>query len=456
MPDLRSIPSVDQLLQMDEAARLVGEFGRPLTLEAIRFAASECRSAAARGDAIDTSEEMLVRAGEILARWLHPTLVPVINASGVILHTNLGRAPLSRAAAEAARSLSLGYSTLEYDLYKGKRGSRLIHAEALLTRLTGAEAALVVNNNAAAVLLVLSALARRQRVIISRTQLVEIGGGFRIPDVMAQSGARLVEIGTTNRVHLSDYQAALEEPAGMVLRAHQSNFRIIGFTSEPDLAEIVRVAHRHGVAVMDDLGSGTLLDTAHYGLQHEPTIQESLAAGVDVLTFSGDKLLGGPQAGIIIGRMDLLAKIKKHPLARAVRVDKTRLAALAATLLHYLKDEALQEIPVWRMISLPAELIQARAQHWADVLGRGEVVASRSTVGGGSLPEETLPTHVLALDVPQPNNFLAALRMLQPPIIARIEAERVMMDPRTVLPEEEGAFLRGIASVLETYHPKQR
>jgi len=399
---------------------------------------------------------MLVRAGEILARWLHPTLVPVINASGVILHTNLGRAPLSRAAAEAARSLSLGYSTLEYDLYKGKRGSRLIHAEALLTRLTGAEAALVVNNNAAAVLLVLSALARRQRVIISRTQLVEIGGGFRIPDVMAQSGARLVEIGTTNRVHLSDYQAALEEPAGMVLRAHQSNFRIIGFTSEPDLAEIVRVAHRHGVAVMDDLGSGTLLDTAHYGLQHEPTIQESLAAGVDVLTFSGDKLLGGPQAGIIIGRMDLLAKIKKHPLARAVRVDKTRLAALAATLLHYLKDEALQEIPVWRMISLPAELIQARAQHWADVLGRGEVVASRSTVGGGSLPEETLPTHVLALDVPQPNNFLAALRMLQPPIIARIEAERVMMDPRTVLPEEEGAFLRGIASVLETYHPKQR
>jgi L-seryl-tRNA(Ser) seleniumtransferase len=380
----------------------------------------------------------------------------VINASGVILHTNLGRAPLSRAAAEAARSLSLGYSTLEYDLYKGKRGSRLIHAEALLTRLTGAEAALVVNNNAAAVLLVLSALARRQRVIISRTQLVEIGGGFRIPDVMAQSGARLVEIGTTNRVHLSDYQAALEEPAGMVLRAHQSNFRIIGFTSEPDLAEIVRVAHRHGVAVMDDLGSGTLLDTAHYGLQHEPTIQESLAAGVDVLTFSGDKLLGGPQAGIIIGRMDLLAKIKKHPLARAVRVDKTRLAALAATLLHYLKDEALQEIPVWRMISLPAELIQARAQRWADVLGRGEVVASRSTVGGGSLPEETLPTHVLALDVPQPNSFLAALRMLQPPIIARIEAERVMMDPRTVLPEEEGAFLRGIASVLETYHPKQR
>ena len=219
MPDLRSIPSVDQLLQMDEAARLVGEFGRPLTLEAIRFAASECRSAAARGDAIDTPEEMLVRAGEILARWLHPTLVPVINASGVILHTNLGRAPLSRAAAEAARSLSLGYSTLEYDLYKGKRGSRLIHAEALLTRLTGAEAALVVNNNAAAVLLVLSALARRQRVIISRTQLVEIGGGFRIPDVMAQSGARLVEIGTTNRVHLSDYQAALEEPAGKIGRA---------------------------------------------------------------------------------------------------------------------------------------------------------------------------------------------------------------------------------------------
>ncbi len=450
MPDLRALPSVDQLLKTEPAISLVGRYGRPLTVEAIRQAVAGSRADAVAGVPAPSMDQIMDRAGELLQLWLRPTLISVINASGVILHTNLGRAPLSRAAAQAARVFSEGYCTLEYNLERGSRSNRSVHAEALLTRLTGAEAALVVNNNAAAVLLVLSTLARRRRVIISRTQLVEIGGGFRIPDVMAQSGARLVEIGTTNRVHISDYQAALETSAGLVLRAHHSNFRIIGFTSEPSLAEIVNAAHQHNVWVMDDLGSGTLLDTARFGLKHEPTIQESLAAGADVITFSGDKLLGGPQAGIILGRAELLVKIKKHPLARALRVDKTRLAALSATLLHYLKDEALVEIPIWRMISLPLELIKARAERWADVVVTGEVIPSLSTVGGGSLPEETLPTYVLSFEVKQPNQFLSILRGLEPPIIARVENDRVVLDPRTVLPEEEGSLLSGLAQAFQT------
>ncbi len=293
------------------------------------------------------------------------------------------------------KDVSENYSTLEYDLEKGQRGSRLIHAEAILQKLTGAEAAVVVNNNASAVLLVLSALANKKRVVISRTQLVEIGGGFRVPDVMKQSGAKLVEVGTTNKVRLSDYKEALEEPAALVMRAHRSNFKIIGFTEEPSLQEIVDVAHQAGVPVVDDLGSGALLDTAKYGFAHEPTVQESLAAGVDLVCFSGDKLLGGPQAGIIIGRKDLIDKIKKHPLARAVRADKTCLAGITATLLHYLKDEAEREIPIWKMMSLTLEQLKVRAEAWRDALGQGDVIPSESTVGGGSLPDESV-CHICA------------------------------------------------------------
>jgi L-seryl-tRNA(Ser) seleniumtransferase len=337
---------------------------------------------------------------------------------------------------------------LEYDLDRGERGSRSLHAGTLLTRLTGAEDALVVNNNAAAVLLVLSALARHKSVIISRTQLVEIGGGFRIPDVLRQSGARLYEIGTTNRVNLQDYEQAMQEPAALVLRTHHSNFKIIGFTSEPELIDVVTMARQYGLPVVDDLGSGTLIDTARFGLEHEPTVQESLAAGADVVCFSGDKLLGGPQAGIIIGRKELLAKMKRHPLARAVRADKLCLAALAVTLLHYLKDEAERKIPIWQMIATTPEQIQARAHHWFEVVGAGQVIPGLSTVGGGSLPEETLPTFLLALDVRQPNRFLSRLRQVNPPVIARVEADRVVFDPRTVLPEQEGALLVGIQNAL--------
>lgn len=460
---LRSLPSVDQLLKTRQAAEMIAEYGRSLALEAIRMALAEIRESYLKLAAVSAGQgeeepptkplpprrdAILGRADEMLIGWLTPTLVPVINATGVVLHTNLGRAPLSRASMEAIQNLTGGYNTLEYDLKRGVRGLRWQHAEALVTRLTGAEAALVVNNNAAAVLLVLSTLARRHRVIISRTQLVEVGGGFRIPEVMSQSGARLVEVGATNRVHLSDYEQALQEPTALVMRAHHSNYRITGFTSEPTLAELVDLAHRAGVPLVDDLGSGALIDTARFGLDHEPTVQESILAGADLVCFSGDKLLGGPQAGIIVGRKDMLERIKRHPLARAVRADKLCLAALTATLMHYLKDEVEREVPIWQMMVRTPEQLQARARRWAEVLGRGSVIEGRSAVGGGSLPEATLPTYLYALPVAQPDRLLSQLRRGNPPIIARIEEDMVVLDPRTVLADQEGALLVALQNAI--------
>jgi L-seryl-tRNA(Ser) seleniumtransferase len=449
MTSLRDLPSVDQLLGTPQSQEWIAAYGRPLTVEAIRSALNEARQRYAQQGSLPERQALIQSVEHILQAWTAPTLQPVINAAGVILHTNLGRAPLSRAALQAVQDASLGYSTLEYDLQQGKRGSRLVHAETLLTRLTGAQAALVVNNNAAAVLLALTALARRRAVVIARTQLVEIGGGFRVPDVMKQSGARLLEVGTTNRVHLADYENALDEKPALFLRAHRSNFRLVGFTSEPELAEIAAVAHQAGLLLVDDLGSGALLDTARYGLGHEPTVGESLVAGADLVCFSGDKLLGGPQAGIILGRLDLVAKLKKHPLARAIRIDKLSLAALTATLLHYLKDEAESQIPIWRMIAAPLEQISARAGAWAVTLGQGQVLQGESTVGGGSLPGETLPTCLLALSAPNPDRLMKRLRQQGPPVIARLQDDRVVLDPRTVLPEQEEALLLGLKRALE-------
>ncbi len=447
MTSLRDLPSVEQLLQ--QAKYLIEAYGRPLTLDALRGTLDDIRTRfrSTPESGLPSMDDILAQAESRLQLWTAPSLLPVINATGVILHTNLGRAPLSRATIAAMREASASYSTLEYDLGRGQRGSRLVHTEAVLQRLTGAEAAIVVNNNAAAVLLVLSALANRRRVVIARSQLVEIGGGFRVPDVMKQSGAKLVEVGTTNKVRLSDYRDAFAEPTALVMRAHRSNFKIVGFTEEPELREIVEVAHQADVPVVDDLGSGAFLDTAQYGLAHEPTVQESLAAGVDLVCFSGDKLLGGPQAGIIVGKRSLIDKIKKHPLARAVRADKTCLAGITATLLHYLKDEAEREIPIWRMMSFTPNQIKARAAAWREALGQGEVIPSQSTVGGGSLPEECLSTYVLALRVNSPDKVMKRLREARPAVVARVEDDRILFDPRTVLNDE--LLLSKLKSLLE-------
>lgn len=451
MTTLRNLPSIEQLLQTETSAHLIARFGRPLTLDALRQTLDEIRARFKIDPKTElpSNELILARAESALSEWTKPTLQPVINATGVILHTNLGRAPLSAATIHAMDMASRGYSNLEYDLESGKRGSRLIHAEAILQKLTGAESALVVNNCASAVLLTLSALANRRRVVIARSQLVEIGGGFRVPDVMKQSGAKLVEVGTTNKVRLSDYESAFEEPVALVMRAHRSNFKIVGFTEEPELKDIADVAHKAGVPVVDDLGSGALYDTAKYGFSHEPTVQESMQACADVVLFSGDKLLGGPQAGIIIGKQVLLDKIKKHPLARAVRADKACLAGLSATLTHYLKDEAEREIPILKMMSLTLKQVRGRAEAWRDELGQGDVAEGQSTVGGGSLPGESIPTFLLGLKVKSAQKFLRALRENNPPIIARTENDKVLLDPRTVLPEQEGALLVELKNLLK-------
>jgi L-seryl-tRNA(Ser) seleniumtransferase len=449
MNNLRSLPSVDQLLQQPRLGGWIELYGRPLTLEALRSALQEARDGYTEAEPLPGVDALLMRAEKLLATWTLPSLRPVINATGVILHTNLGRAPLSQAAVRAVQAAALGYSNLEYDLRKGGRGSRLVHAEALLVHLLGVEAALVVNNNAAGLLLALTALARRRGVVIARSQLVEIGGGFRVPDVMKQSGARLVEVGATNQVHLEDYlQAVDEEKPALLLHTHRSNFALIGFTGEPTLDEMAQVAHRASLPLVDDLGSGALLDTARFGLGHEPTVQESLAAGSDLVCFSGDKLLGGPQAGIIVGKADLVARLKKHPLARALRADKLCLAALSATLLHYLKDEAETEIPIWRMICSSPDTNRQRAQRWVDELGQGMVVSGQSTVGGGSLPGENMDTFLMALRTPRPDKMLEVLRQAQPPIIARLVQDQVVFDPRTVLPEEETCLLGVLKKAL--------
>jgi L-seryl-tRNA(Ser) seleniumtransferase len=378
-----------------------------------------------------------------------PSLRPVINATGVIIHTNLGRAPLSAAAQEAIREVAAQYNTLEFDLESGKRGSRLRHASELLAILTGGEAALVVNNTAAALVLLLSALALGKEVIISRGQLVEIGGGFRVPEVMEQSGAKLVEVGATNRTRPADYVKAITPNTALLMRAHASNFKQIGFVEQVDLGEMATIAHAHGLLLVDDLGSGALLDTTVYGLEHEPTVQESIAAGADLVTFSGDKLLGAPQAGILVGKKDLIDLLKAHPLARAVRADKLCLAGLVATLDHYRRGEAERTVPIWRMVAMPMDALRATATRWAEAVG-GTVVEGQSAVGGGSLPGETLPTCLLVLDVPSVDGFAARLRAGVTPIIARISEGRVLFDPRTVLDGQEDALLAGIRAARES------
>ncbi|MEN6531990.1 MAG: L-seryl-tRNA(Sec) selenium transferase [Anaerolineaceae bacterium] len=448
MVSLRDIPSVDQILHNPRTEQLLGLYGHAWTVSAIRELQEDLRQKLPNLAEMPSEKELIDSLESILEHQSQPSLRAVINATGVLLHTNLGRAPLSHAALAAIERVASGYSTLEYDLAKGSRGKRDMHASTLLTRLTGCESALVVNNNAAAVLLALSALAKGKKVAISRSQLVEIGGGFRIPDVMKQSGAKLVEVGTTNRTRLSDFEQAIAEGASMLLVAHQSNFKIIGFTEEPTLEDLAKLAHQHNLPLMVDLGSGALLDTAKYGLTHESTVQETLSKGADLVCFSGDKLLGGPQAGILVGKNELLAKIRRHPLYRAIRADKLCLAALSATLLHYLKGEAEQEIPLYQMLSRSFEDLTAQVQRWIDRLQDGSALEGLSTVGGGSLPGETLPTCRFALKVKSPAKFTAKLREANPPIIARVQEDLLLLDPRTVLPWQEETLLTSLQAIL--------
>jgi len=446
--DLSAIPSIDTILQSPTADTLINIAGRELAIKVIRQSVDQIREKMRSGLPLPDVDVIIREANKFAMEWVQPSLYPVINASGIILHTNLGRSPLSDDTIKAMQAVSASYNNLEFDLQKGKRGKRSTHAEEILKKLTGAESALVVNNNAAAVLLILTALAKHKKVIIPNSQLVEIGGGFRVPDVMRQSGAKLIPIGTTNRIHLSDYVQALEDGASLVLNAHHSNFKIIGFTTEPKLEEVAAAAHKYSVPFVYDLGSGAMMDTSSYGLAHEPTIIESISAGADIICFSGDKLLGGPQAGIIIGKSDLMKKIKRHPLARAVRADKTCLSGISTTLIHYLKGEAEDKIPIWRMIALDKGTIHQKALGWKKTIEQGNVIDGHSMVGGGSLPGETLPTYLLALDIPKANKFLARLRALPFPIIARIENGQALFDPRTVLPNQEKAFLLGLKQVL--------
>jgi L-seryl-tRNA(Ser) seleniumtransferase len=423
---LRGLPSVDTLLGEELGANLVERHGRPATVEAIRAALAGARG---RGVA-DGPDELLAEAARLLGR--PPSLRPALNATGVIVHTNLGRAPLAGAAIERATAVAAGYSNLEYDLEAGTRGSRHSHLGAILAELTGAEDGMAVNNNAAAVMLTLAALAGGREVPISRGELIEIGDGFRIPEVLAQSGARLVEVGSTNRTRIGDYARALGPDTGAVLRVHQSNFRMVGFTEAPSLHELCALAAAHGVPVIDDLGSGQLIDLPD--LADEPTARSSVEAGATVVCFSGDKLLGGPQAGVIVGATEAVARVRRHPLARAVRIDKLSLAALEATLELYRDPaRALREVPVLRAVAEPAAAVRERAERLAARLG-GDVVATTARVGGGAVPLLEIESFACALD--GGDQLAAALRSADPPVVARVQEGRVLLDCRTLTDEE--------------------
>jgi L-seryl-tRNA(Ser) seleniumtransferase len=454
MNDLSGIPGVEQLLQKSVIRTLISQFSRPLVTSVIREELDTIRQEVRTGRPLPDEQEIISRIAVSLNKLNDLTTKPVINATGVILHTNLGRAPLGIAAVQAIADCAGGYSSLEYDLANGSRSWRNTHLHELFRRYLNVEDSLVVNNNAAAVMLVLSALARRKNVVIARNQMVEIGGGFRIPEILAQSGAHLMEIGTTNRVNLDDYRAAVESGGALILHVHPSNFKITGFTGEPGLEEIARLAHEKGVPLVDDLGSGALLDTATFGLAHEPTVQESLAAGADIVCFSGDKLLGGPQAGIILGKSCYLEKIKKFPLARIIRADKMLICGLEATILAYLKDQAVLEVPVWKMIAARSTDLRLRVDQWIKEIGAGRAEESQSTVGGGSLPEEILSTWVLSLIVRKPDLLARILRVQSPAVIPRIQEGKVLFDPRTVFFEQDEILVKMIIRSLKEYRQK--
>ncbi len=458
--EFRHLPSVDKLLSDERLRELEKTYPHSLLLNLVRQHLERNRLSIAAGNQCPSIDEIVESVCTQVYALENPSLRPVINATGVILHTNLGRASLSKEAITAMDAVARDYCNLEFDLDSGTRGSRNTHIEPLLCQLTGAEAALVVNNNASAVLLALTALAKKKEVIVSRGQAVEIGGGFRIPDVMRQSGVKLIEVGTTNCTYVTDYEQAVSPRAAALMRVHSSNFRLMGFTHLVTLDELVALGNRYDLPVFDDLGSGCFLDTSHFGLDPEPMVQQSVALGAGLVFFSGDKLMGGPQAGIIVGKKQFIDKLKKHPLARAVRIDKIRLAGLIATLIHYLKGEALEKIPLWRMVSAPLEEIDQRAKTWAQATqDLAQVIDGESMVGGGSLPGGTLPTKLVAIggtgkkkgqDIVQ--TLARRLRDEEIPVIGRISGNVLLLDPRSVLPEEDQIVLptlRNLVAILQ-------
>jgi L-seryl-tRNA(Ser) seleniumtransferase len=459
---LRQIPSVDELLLQPRLAALSKRVDRSLIVEVARAALTDLRARIA-GDSnstalsvtAETVEEFIASAVErILAR----SLLPVINATGVILHTNLGRAPLPESVVDEFRRTATQYSNLEYDLEAGARGKRDVHTAELLTRLTGAEAAIVVNNCAAAVLVTLASLARGGEVIVSRGELIEIGDGFRIPEIMEQSGAKLREVGTTNRTRLADYENAVNENTRALLRVHPSNFKVTGFTDKPSLEELVALSRRTGLPLVEDLGSGCVVDLSEHGIA-EPTVRQSVEAGVGIVTFSGDKLLGGPQAGIIAGNKDLVARVRRHPLFRALRVDKLTIAALEATLGAYLRA-AWDEIPAMRMIRMTPQELKRRAENFIRELRPElpldeveiEITDGTSLAGGGSTPEQSLPSKVIRIASARYSATKLEQRLRRAPtgisVIVRVEDDRLVLDLRTVLPEQEPLLIKTLSTAL--------
>ena len=452
---LREIPSTSKIVDDPRCEALIQNYGRTNVTTVVRESLDALREEVLNGQDKSEKLEDLIGSVELKLRSQQTTLKSVVNATGVILHTNLGRAPLSKETTQAMNNINEGYSNLEYNLTTGGRGSRFDHLGTLLRRLTGAEDALILNNNAGAVLTTLAAICAGGEVIISRGQLVEIGGGFRIPDVMSQSGCILREVGTTNRTRASDYLEAMGPDTKALMRVHPSNFSIEGFTEEASLTDIVKAAETNDLPVIDDIGSGSLIDSSPFGLTHEPLLSECIKDGADLVLASGDKLIGGPQSGIILGRKDLIARIKKHPLTRALRPDKGTIAGLIETLKHYEREEATTAIPIWQMISADTESLSARASEYVNAWkGNATVIPHKSTIGGGSLPGQTLPTICCALQLPQNqlDETVRTLRNLDTPIISVINDGRLLLDPRTVLPSQDHIVISGLRQVSQLIH----
>ncbi|TLM66141.1 MAG: L-seryl-tRNA(Sec) selenium transferase [Deltaproteobacteria bacterium] len=460
-PLLRQLPAIDRLLNTPPLKAMADSHAHAQLRAAAQAAVEELRRRLLAGEKPlpDLAPGAVARlAVEFLHALETPSLRRVLNLTGTVLHTNLGRAPLAQSALQAVVEVARGYSTLEYELGEGRRGERHVHVEELLCRLTGAEAALAVNNNAGAVLLALAALAGGKSALVSRGELIEIGGSFRIPEIMAAGGVRLVEVGTTNKTHLDDYRRAIGDGTALILKVHTSNYRILGFTSTVTGEELAALGRERGLPVLEDLGSGLLLDPAALGLPREPTVREALATGIDAVTFSGDKLLGGPQAGVIAGRQEIIARLKHHPLARALRLDKMTLAALEATLRLYLDPQrALREIPALGMLAIPAEELlrrcrellppmQAVAGDRADL----EIIPATATVGGGAMPLAELPGFALAVTPHRLSlqQLAARLRRSDPPVVGRTQDNRLLLDPRTLLPGEEPLLTKALGAAL--------